>query len=87
MLVPRLRLLVAAACLTVFAPVGAHQDAGGEGKPKPKPSVVYTLVAVNDLGYRVQLDFLYRSDADIWGVACSGECKSENVFHVYRSKL
>jgi len=63
----------------------AHEvHAGGEGKPKP--STVYTVVAVNDLGHQVQLNFLYRSDADIWGVACSGECKSENVFHVYRSQ-
>jgi hypothetical protein len=56
--------------------------AGGEDRPKP--SVVYTLLAVNDLGYPMQLSFLYRSDADIWGVACSGQCKSENVFHIYR---
>ena len=57
--------------------------AGGEGKPKP--STVYTVVAVNDLDHQVQLNFFYRSDAEIWGVA-SEECKSENVFHVYRSQ-
>jgi hypothetical protein len=50
----------------------------------PAPSIVYTLVAENDLGHRLRINFLYRSSADIWAVTCAPECRPESVFHVYR---
>jgi hypothetical protein len=54
------------------------------GDDKRKPTVVYTLVAVNDVEQKVLIHFLYHSDADIWGVVCAPACGSEQVFKVYR---
>jgi len=63
--------------LATYRMHAAHAD-------KPIPSIVYTLVAENDLGHRLRINFLYRSDVDIWAVTCAPECRPETVFHVYR---
>lgn len=51
-----------------------------------KPTKALTLAAENDLGHKLQVNFVYRSDDDIWGVACAPDCNPEHVFHVYRSR-
>jgi hypothetical protein len=48
------------------------------------PSVAYTLVAQDDRGNAFSVHFIYRSEAEIWGVACVPDCRSEMVFHISR---
>jgi hypothetical protein len=80
MLVPRFRPLVAAACLTVFAPVDAHQDDAAESSlpimdcDHPPKEAVSALP--EPAGQCAQLDCRPSGQLLI----------SENVFHVYRSK-
>jgi hypothetical protein len=52
--------------------------AGGSETPRPK--LIYTLTAVNDLGEEVKVHWVYRSDKDVWGIVCAPQCKSESAF-------
>jgi hypothetical protein len=42
------------------------------------------LIAVNDLGQKLALHVVYRSDDDMWGVVCAPDCRPEYVFMLYR---
>jgi hypothetical protein len=48
------------------------------------PSAGYTLQAQDESGNAFSIHFLYRSEADLWGVACVPECRSEFLFHISR---
>jgi hypothetical protein len=74
----------AEALLTRFAREVVSYQFLAQRADQAAPAVVYTLVAQNDLGDELHVNFLYRSDADIWAVTCAPECRPENVFKVYR---
>jgi hypothetical protein len=48
------------------------------------PRAVHSLDAVNDLLDRITVHFLEQPDGQFWAVACTPECRPENVFHVQR---
>jgi hypothetical protein len=48
------------------------------------PRAAYTLRAVTDLLDVITVHFLQRKDGDLWGVACTPDCRPENVFMVHK---
>jgi hypothetical protein len=44
------------------------------------PRAAYTLRAVNDVLDIITVHFLERAEGDLWGVACTPDCRPENVF-------
>jgi hypothetical protein len=49
-----------------------------------QPERIYVVVAESNLGERLEVNFVYRSDQDIWAVPCVPDCRPEQVFHIYR---
>jgi len=47
-----------------------------------RPQTVYTLEAINDAGDTISLHFVEHSESQLWGIACTPDCKPENVFQV-----
>jgi len=45
---------------------------------------IYILSAESNLGEKFEVNFVYRSDQDIWAVPCAPDCLSEQLFHIYR---
>jgi hypothetical protein len=53
-------------------------------KPDGTAERVYVVVAETNFGEKLEVNFMYRSDQDIWAVPCAPECRPEQVFHIYR---
>ena len=49
-----------------------------------RPQAVYTLQATNDVGDKIWLHFLEHAEGRLWGIACTPDCKPENVFQVQK---
>ena len=45
---------------------------------------IYVLSAESNLGEKFEVNFVYRSDHDIWAVPCVPDCRPEQLFHIYR---
>ena len=45
---------------------------------------IYVLTAESNLGEKFDVNFVYRSDLDIWAVPCVPDCRPEQLFHIYR---
>jgi hypothetical protein len=45
---------------------------------------IYVLSAESNLGEKFEVNFVYRSDQDIWAVPCVPDCRPEQTFHIYR---
>lgn len=45
---------------------------------------IYVLTAESNLGEKFEVNFVYRSDQDIWAVPCIPDCRPEQLFHIYR---
>lgn len=48
------------------------------------PERIYVLAAESNLGEKLEVNFVYRSDQDIWAVPCAPACAPEQLFHIYR---
>jgi hypothetical protein len=48
------------------------------------PERIYVLAAESNLGEKLEVHFVYRSDEDIWAVPCARVCAPEQLFHIYR---
>jgi hypothetical protein len=60
--------------------LGSYAMHAGESVPR----AVHSLDAINDLLDRITVHFLEQPDGQFWAVACTPECRPENVFHVQR---
>lgn len=49
-----------------------------------QPERIYVLAAESNVGERLEVNFVYRSDQDIWAVPCAPACAPEHLFHIYR---
>jgi len=45
---------------------------------------IYVLTAENNLSEKFEVNFVYRSDQDIWAVPCAPDCRPEQLIHIYR---
>jgi hypothetical protein len=45
---------------------------------------IYVLIAQSNLGEKLEVNFVYRSDQDIWAIPCAPDCRPEQLFHIYR---
>ncbi len=45
---------------------------------------IFVFTAQSNLGETFEVNFVYRSDRDIWAVPCAPECRPEQLFHIYR---
>lgn len=52
--------------------------------PTDEPERIYVLAAESNLGEKLEVNFVYRSDRDIWAVPCAPACAPEQLFHIYR---
>jgi hypothetical protein len=51
----------------------------------PAPSErLYHFVGRTNFDETMEVNFLYRSDSDIWAIPCAPDCRPEQVFHIYR---
>jgi hypothetical protein len=49
-----------------------------------QPERLYHVVGKTNHDEAMEVNFLYRSDSDIWAIPCAPECRPEQVFHIYR---
>jgi len=57
----------------------------------PDPVAQWTRIDCRSSGQLLvqnenRVNFVYRSEDDIWGVPCAPECRPEHLFHVFRSR-
>jgi hypothetical protein len=48
------------------------------------PERLYVVVAESNFGEAFEVNFIYRSDDDIWAITCAPACAPEQVFKIYR---
>lgn len=48
------------------------------------PERLYVMAAESNHGEGFEVNFIYRSDDDIWAITCAPDCAPEHVFKIYR---